>query len=296
MKNRNNLLVSVIMPVYNAGNFLPEAIESILGQTYKNFEFIIVDDGSTDNSLAIIKGYGRKDKRIKVFKNKRNLGVSATANFAISKSKGKFLARMDADDISIPDRLEKQVEFLLKRKEIVAVGGQCVVIDKNGDIIGEKRFPLKSNQLKEMIFWAAPIQQPTIMINKGKLPKAFVWYSPKCKSAEELDVLFRLLKYGKLANLADWVLQYRYLPNSLSHKDPKKTFFLTLKSRVSAVKSGYKPSFKGIVLTIAQTGVCLVLPNSAINTIWTFLRGTKKTAISSPASFGLALSSIDQVE
>ncbi len=122
MKNKNknqNPLVSVIMPVYNAGNFLMEAIESILNQTYQNFEFIIVDDASTDNSWKIIQKYAKKyPKKIKAFQLKKTLnrGGDACANFALKKAKGKYIARMDADDIAHPKRLEKEVDFLEKTK------------------------------------------------------------------------------------------------------------------------------------------------------------------------------------
>ena len=98
-------LISIIMPVYNAANFLSQAIDSILNQTYSHFEFIIIDDDSKDNSWKIIKQYAKKDNRIRAFKNQINLGVSLTSNIATSKTKGKFLVRMDADDISFSDRI-----------------------------------------------------------------------------------------------------------------------------------------------------------------------------------------------
>jgi len=132
-------LVSVIMPVYNAGDFLRPAIKSILKQTYKNFELIIIDDASTDNSWAIIKDFKTKNPRkIITIKLKRNLnkGGDACANVGYRKAKGEFVARMDADDISDPKRLEKQVDYLLKNKDIFMVGTQAWVIDKKGEIIG----------------------------------------------------------------------------------------------------------------------------------------------------------------
>ena len=105
-------LVSVVMPVYNPGKYLVDAIDSILSQTFSNFEFIIVDDASTDGSWKIIKSFAKKDSRIIAFKNKINLGVSLTSNIAISQARGKYIARMDSDDVSTLDRLQKQVDFL----------------------------------------------------------------------------------------------------------------------------------------------------------------------------------------
>ena len=269
-------LISVIMPVYNAGNFLIEAIESILDQTYQNLEFIIIDDGSTDNSWEIIKNYSEKDKRIRAFKNSKNLGVSTTANFAINKARGQFIARMDADDISFFDRLEKQVRFLAKNPDIIAVGGQCVVIDEKNKVIGDKIFPINPKKLREMIFWSIPFQQPSIMINRSLLPKNFNWYFPACTSAEEVNLLFKLMKYGKITNLKDWLLFYRYLPDSLSHKNPKKTFWLTLKSRIGAAKSGFTPTPKALALNLSQIIIIALLPSKTINNLWHFLRGISR--------------------
>ncbi len=286
-------LISVIMPVYNAGNFLVDSIESILKQTYDNFEFIIVDDGSTDNSWQIIKDYAKEDSRIKSFKNKKNLGVSVTSNFAISKTKGKYIARMDADDVSFPTRFKKQLNFLQKNKDTIAVGGQCIVIDEQNQIIGRKRFPTKHEKLKKMIFKAVPIQQPSLMINTSLLPNDFNWYSPACTSAEEIDVLFKLMKFGQIANLNDWVLFYRYRPNSLSHINPKRTFWLTIKSRFKAVQQGFRPTPAAIFINLAQIIIISLLPNKIITKLWYLLRGinqlqfdlplTEKNIKSSPA-------------
>jgi glycosyltransferase involved in cell wall biosynthesis len=269
-------LVTIYMPVWNAESYLSQAIESILNQTYTNFEFIIVDDASTDNSLKIINSYAKKDKRIRLIKNHINLGVSLSSNIAISKAKGKFLARMDADDISFSNRIEKQVEFLLKNLNLSAVGTQCIVINENNEIIGNKKFPISPRKLKDMIFWAIPLQQPSMMINLSKLPKDFKWYRPNQNSAEEVDLMFRLMQYGNISNLKDNLLFYRHLSSSLSHKNPKNTFFLTLKSRFNAINLGFKPSIKAILLNVCQILVISILPNYLINEIWTYIRGINK--------------------
>ena len=271
-----NPLVTIYMPVYNAIPYLSQAIDSILNQSFSNFEFIIVDDASTDNSWKIIKSYAKKDSRIIAIKNQINLGVSLTSNIAISKARGKFLTRMDADDISFTDRIENQVNFLNKNPKVVAIGGQCVVIDENNNIIGNKNFPSQNQKLKDMIFWAVPMQQPSMMINLTKLPKNFVWYTPNQSSAEEINLMFRFMLYGQIANLEDNLLFYRHLNNSLSHKDPKATFKLTIKSRFDALKLGFKPSVKAIVLNLMQIIIVSLIPNHLINEIWYSIRGIKK--------------------
>ena len=269
-------LITIYMPVFNATKFLDQSISSILNQTFSDFEFIIVDDASTDKSWKIIKSYAKKDKRIIAIKNKINLGVSLTSNIAISQAQGKFLARMDADDISFADRLQKQLDFLQKNNSVVAVGGQCIVIDSQDNVIGNKNFPTQPNKLKDMIFWAIPMQQPSMMVNLSKLPKKFTWYQPNQSSAEEINLMFRFMKYGQITNLTDNILFYRHLDTSLSHKNPKATFKLTIKSRFNALKLGFRPSFKAITLNLMQLIVVGLIPNYLINEIWYRIRGIKK--------------------
>lgn len=277
MTKYKNPLVSIVMPAYNAGDFLCPSIESILNQTYKNFEFIIVNDASTDETSKILNKYKKIDKRLKVIKNKINLGVSRSANIAINEAKGQFIARMDADDIATPDRIEKQVKFLIKNKRAVAAGGQCELIDKDGIKIGEKRFPTDFDHIKSMIFANVPLQQPSLMVNKKLLPKNFVWYDNNFSSAEELELIFKLFKIGEVRNLKDTILKYRIHSMNTSFVNPKRTFYLTLKTRIKAISNyGYIPSIKGIVTTIAQLVFIILAPDKLIYPIYTYVRGMRK--------------------
>jgi glycosyltransferase involved in cell wall biosynthesis len=255
---------------------LVDAIDSILSQTFSNFEFIIVDDASTDGSWKIIKSFAKKDSRIIAFKNKINLGVSLTSNIAISQARGKYIARMDSDDVSTPDRLQKQVDFLKNHPQIIVVGGQCAIVDENNQVVGFKKFPLTQNQIKDMIFWAVPIQQGYMMVNTSLLPKNFTWYHPSKFSAEEVDLYFNLFKYGDFANLPDNLYFYRKISTSLSHQNPKKTFWITLKSRLNAVKNGFKPSPTAILINLIQIIVISLIPAKIIMDLWYLVRGVKK--------------------
>ena len=166
-------LVSVLIPVFNAGNFLVPAIESIFNQTLKNLEIIAIDDGSTDNSLAILKSLAKKDKRLRVYKNPKNLNIANTLNRAIKLAKGQYLARMDADDIASENRLKLQIEYLRSHPGTVIVGGQCQTIDIDGKSLGHKNFPLTDKKIKQSLFEYNPIQHPTIVINKKIIPENF---------------------------------------------------------------------------------------------------------------------------
>lgn len=270
-KNKNKKLISVVMPVYNAGDFLVDSIESILRQTHKNFEFVIVDDHSKDESWKIIQKYKKLDKRIKAYRNTKNLGVSHTVNRAIKMSRGEYIARMDADDISYDNRLKKQYQYLKKNKDTVAIGTQCILIDKNNKIIGKKTFPTKAKDIYEYIFTFVPVQQPSMMINRNKLPKKFEFYIDGMNTAEEIELFFKLFKYGKVKNLKDYLLMYRLHDNNSSLKDLKKTFLLTLISRLkSIVVYKYKPSFANLVTTICQTVIVLLLPKEI--TLWIYAK------------------------
>jgi len=266
-------ILSVYMPVFNAAPYLSESIESILNQTLTNFEFIIIDDASTDSSWKIIKSYARRDSRIRIYRNRLNLGVSTTSNIAISFARCKYLARMDADDISTPDRLEKQYKYLKSNPKTVIVGAQCTIINQNNQVIGFKSFPISSTGINDMLFWAVPVQQGYMMINRSLLPKSFIWYSASKTSAEEVDLYFRLSEYGLFANLKDNLYFYRQVDNSLSRINPKKTFYLTLQSRLTAIKTGFQPSIKAIIINLAQVVTITLLPPSLIYSLWYFIRG-----------------------
>ena len=268
-----NPLVSVVIPVYNAGKYLRAALNSILQQTYKNLEIICVDDGSTDNSLKILKEFQKYDPRIQVYKNNKNRGIGYTANLLNKLAKGNYLARMDADDISLLDRIEKQVKFLENNPDTVAVGGQCVTIDENNFISGFKVFPLKHKDIYKMIFTAVPIQQPTMMINRKLLPKNYQWYNNHLSPIDDLDFYFRLFSFGKLANLPDFILKYREYLQSSSLKDPKRSFNLTFKVRKNAVKEyGYVTTLKARILNGLQYLAVTLLPTYSVFPIFRFFR------------------------
>jgi len=249
------------MPVYNASKFLPQAIDSILKQTYSNFEFVIVDDASKDDSWKILQSYARKDKRIKIYKNPYNRKAAETVDRAIFLSHGDFIARMDADDIALPSRLEKQLKYLLDNQDTVCVGGQCILINDKNQIIGEKTFPLDHKTVYDYIYRFIPIQQPAMMIARKRLPEDFDYYGHGMSPVEDVEFIFKLFKYGKVENMPDYVLYYRIHENNSSRLNVKKSFFLTVQSRIRSVfNHGYKPSFVGLMTTIAQLVVVALLP------------------------------------
>lgn len=265
------------MPVYNAEKYLSQAIESILDQTYKEFEFIVVDDNSTDGSWSIIQRFAKEHKKIRAYKNRKHLGICKTVNKAIQHAKGQFIARMDADDISLPRRLEKQVAYLTKQKNTVAVGTQCYIINAEGDVTGEKHFPTSHEEIQKYIFKFAPVQQPSLMINTKRLPKSAYLYNTTLETAEELDLLFKLFSYGKVENMTEKLLAYRIHNSNTSFKNIKKTFLSTILVRLSSLvhntdKVKKVDTLLMLGISVIQMLFIVMLPQKAIITVYKLLR------------------------
>jgi glycosyltransferase involved in cell wall biosynthesis len=276
-------LVSVIIPVYNSEPYLSEALNSVLKQRFSSFEVVCVDDNSKDNSLKILRKYAREyPSKVRVFKNDRNMGVGYSANLAISKAKGVFVARLDSDDVMIESRLKRQAEYLLSNPEVVIVGGQVIISDKEGTVVGKKKFPLTDEKIYNLMFNVMPIQQGASMINRAHLPKDFKFYKGNSRVAEEVELFFRLHQYGKFANLRANVLRYRQYRGSTSLKNPKKTFYDSFRVRLKAVnKYRYKPTFKGWFTMFIQFCLVSILPKNWVYPMFALLRGitTKRRRI-----------------
>lgn len=278
--NNRQPLVSVIMPVYNAGEFLVEAINSVLNQTYPHFEILTVNDGSTDNSLEILRRLAKRDKRVKVYSQKKNMGLSFAANLGIQKSKGTFLARFDADDIMPEDRLEKQVEYLLENPDIVVVGGQCEMIDENGKFIGIKKFPIHDHEIRKMIFFAMSLQAGSMMINRKFIPKAFKFYTSKYRYAEDHELLFKLLQFGTVMNLPNILLYYRQHKNNSTKKiDHKQIFKEIYNIRMTWFRKNMTYGLEVLLVNWLQYIVVILLPEDMILSVFAIARGMKNIRV-----------------
>ncbi len=210
-KSTSTPLISVIMPVFNSEKYLVQAIESILYQTYFHFEFIILDDGSVDRSLDIIQSYADKDDRINVVVNKKNLGLGQSLNKGLTLAKGEFIARMDADDISFPHRLQKQLSFLLAHPEIMILGGNQVVIDPDGDQVSHLSFSNQPSVLRwnMLLGNGLIVSHPSVMIRRDFL-LSIGGYSD-LRAAQDFELWSRLFEkdFLPIHNLQDPILYYR---------------------------------------------------------------------------------------
>lgn len=259
------------MPVRNAGGFLVDAIKSIQNQTYTNWELICINDGSTDSSAAILTSFRKNDKRIVIITNKKKRGISYSLNRGIEKTRGEFIARQDADDISLPERLEKQINLLSKNPDVVACGGQAAMINEQGVIFAYKKFPTDSEALYKMIMRVVPIQHPILMTRASAMKQ--YRYIESYTTAEDVDLFFYLLSKGDFSNVASVIYKYRKTDNSNGYHNVKKTFMITFQSRLNAIINyGYKPTVLGVTTSLLQFVIVSLLPSRYIVKFFEIMR------------------------
>ena len=205
------------MPVFNTEQFLPYALESIHNQTCGDFEFIILDDGSTDSSVHIIQQFAEADDRVRFFPLEHR-GYVSLLRRGLNHCRGEFVARMDSDDISMPERFEKQLAYLHQHPEVVAVGSQIVTIDPFGSRVEKPAHKLTHEEIEGELLrgvgWA--IVHPTVMMRREALMRVG-GYREDLMVSEDLDLFLRLAEVGKLANMPDILLQYRQHLGSVNY-------------------------------------------------------------------------------
>lgn len=208
--------LTVFMPVYNAERFLEEAIESILDQTYREFTFLIIDDGSTDNSHKILEYYKEKDERVILYENKRNKGICYTRNRGLKLCETEYIAFMDADDIAPLQRLEKEVDFLDSHSELAGVGGIAQSINEAGDVISGMS-PLFQNPdyIKANMMFENTLANGSVMLRTNIYKKYGIQYRNR-EYAEDYWFFSEYLQYGKIGNLNEIMQQYRIVSTGLT--------------------------------------------------------------------------------
>lgn len=217
-------LVSVVMAVFNGEKYLQRAIDSILAQTLTDFEFIIVDDGSTDRGKDIIRRY--HDDRIRLIENSENLGLSASLNKGIEVARSGYVARMDCDDISLPERFALQFEFLERHSRVAVLGTGAKFIDADGVDVCTFA-PLSDDNGLRRVFPESPFIHPSVMFRKsmylcaGRYPEHMRW------GGEDAVLFGRMANFGELHNLATALLKYRLVPGAMSRKPPDFRDLLT---------------------------------------------------------------------
>lgn len=214
-----NPRVTVLMPVYNGETYLAEAIESILNQTFADFEFLIIDDGSTDNTWDILNNFN--DSRIRLVKNNQNMGITKTLNKGLQLARSNYVARMDADDICFPKRLQRQKAFLDENLNFAMVGSWIEVIDEIGRKIERINFPIVSYLLRWRLLYTNTFVHSAVMFRKNAV-LGIGGYLDNYRHAEDYDLWSRLSTHWEVANIPAVLVSWRSCKESISAKNAKK--------------------------------------------------------------------------
>ena len=209
MVTPNNPLVSVIMPVYNGERYLAQAIESVLTQSYRHLELLILDNGSSDGTAAVIAEYARRDQRVRPLWEPAPLGYGGelASNVAAYHAKGAFIAKLDADDLAMPDRLAKQVSYLTAHPDLFLVGSQLTLIDESGRVTGTRTYPITHEEIYREFYLRFPIANPAVMYRNALKEDL---YQIRFAHFNDYYSLFRLIQAGyKMHNLPEPLTAYR---------------------------------------------------------------------------------------
>jgi glycosyltransferase involved in cell wall biosynthesis len=258
-QNISEPLISVILPVYNGGPYLKEAILSVLEQSHRNLELIVIDDGSKDDSAATVRAFD--DPRIR-FSSQANEGLARTLNKMLAQAKGDFVARQDQDDISHPSRLETQLAYLQTHPELSFVGSWSEIISVDGARTGRgHEHPRHPDAVRFLSLFDSPFVHPSVMFRREIFQRHAPYsYDPR-RQPEDLELWMRLLRHEKAANIPDKLLLYREVPSGMSREGRSKfeanllnlsleNFRQTL--GILALESLYRPlieAYRGIPLS-----------------------------------------------
>ena len=202
-------LVSVVMATFNEKpDIVGKAIESILSQTYQNLELLVLDDSTAEETRRKIDSYSN-DSRVKVVREQTRMGFVPALNKGLKLAAGKYIARMDGDDISLPERFEKQIAYLEENEDVSVLGGQINIIDENDDIVSERKYPVGKKQILKYEIFRCPLAHPTVMFRHKLVENGFL-YDESLKRAEDLNLWLSIQKAGyRIDNLTDKLLNYR---------------------------------------------------------------------------------------
>ena len=262
--------VSVVMPVHNGERYLRQAMDSIIGQSYKHFEFLIVDDGSVDGTRAILEGYN--DSRIKIIRNNKSEGLTKALNKGIRMASGKYVARQDADDISLPRRFEMQVIFLEKHPDYGMVGSSYFQIDENAKILSQINVLSEDTQIRESIMAQNCFAHGSVMMRKDTFEEVGS-YDERFKFAQDYDLWLRIIQTFKVANIRRPLYCWRFTKYSISHTNQNEQRYYASLALQDAIRRKYlkerpiniSPTVSVIIPTYNRPETLLEAINSVLN-------------------------------
>ncbi len=268
---KKNPFISVVMPAYNAAHYVSDAIGSVLNQSYKNFEFIIVDDASTDNTMAIIQDFRKKDVRIVIIRNKKNVGVTKSLNEAIKRARGVYIIRMDADDWAYSDRFKFQIQLMERHPDVVVSGSYIEVCDSNLKTQYIRKYRLDDASIRKHLFLYSPFAHPATIWRARILKKEC--YDDRIGICQDYELYFRMGKHGKFMNLDKLLLKLRIHDQSVSVIKSDLQLKNTVLIRFNAVlMQGYQMTKIDKIYNLLQEFIVGFLPIKTRFLLFNFLR------------------------
>jgi glycosyltransferase involved in cell wall biosynthesis len=257
------------MPVYNAERFICEAIDSILKQTYDNWELILVNDASTDCSAVIASEYAASDLRIRFYDNPMNLGVAKTRNRAIHETRGEYIACLDNDDVALPDRIAAQVTFLRDHPDHGLVASDIEIIDENSRLVAVRTYPHRDEEIRKSMLRVNPVANPASMFRRSVFDALGGFYDESVCPVEDYDFVLRVATHYKIANLERRLTRYRISSTQAKNVYLKRTLKMTLAIQKKHLKSLTGDSLFNQIYRLGLSFL-LLLPSPWI--LWLFKR------------------------
>lgn len=283
-------LISVLMPVFNCELYIKEAIESILNQTYSNFEFLIIDDASSDQTLSIIKTYD--DHRIKLIEKPVNTGLTYSLNIGLSIAKGEYIARMDGDDICLPERFAKQISFLENNMDYVLCGTNYKILGMNIIV----QLPQDYDAIKLTLLDNCCVAHPTVMYRKKTIDKFDLVYDILKEPAEDYDMWVRLISKGKFYNIQETLLMYRVHGTQVSQKRFIQQRNISIEAKLDLLNYlVFSPTEREVLRKIINGKVRVYFDDvEMFNSIKNKLLDSNSVHVFEPIGFNLFITSLEE--
>ncbi|MEA2690256.1 MAG: hypothetical protein QOD51_2863 [Candidatus Eremiobacteraeota bacterium] len=260
--------MTVLLAVYNGARYVGQTIETVLAQSFTDYEFLILDDGSSDATPEVLRSYAERDSRIRLLAHD-NHGVGYTINRGLNEARGEYIAIIEADDLMLPGRLEKQVAFFAAHPDHVLVGGFLRIIDPDDAPIGLRKYPVSDAKLRSRIVLYDPFGHPSLMFRRADA-LACGGYTSRFWTGEDYDFVLRLAKRGRIANIPEPLTAYRFHPNSIKSRHTIKQLGETLRiKRTAYAEYGYAETPLARLVNLLQS-IMLRLPGEFV--YWAFTR------------------------
>jgi len=260
--------VAVLMCVYNECPHLKTAIESILEQTWSSFRFVVVDDASTDGSSELLTEYAASDDRINLVENESNIGLTPSLNRGLEEISSDYVVRIDGDDISAPERIERQVKFMERRERVVVAGTWYDVIDEDGTQIDHVEFPTNSDEVRSVLIKYNPLLHSSTILRRDVVDRVG-GYDIRYSRAQDYDLWLRLAQHGEIVNIPETLATRRYTSDCVSLNAEDEQLRCAIRARIEAIRRGQYPLTAGRYLL--KPTLKYLLPAQARNTIRKFV-------------------------